>query len=438
MKIYYYRIVLLTVVLCGTILTYAQSWTSEELRSANTAGSCPYLNQTEKDVILYNNLARMYPAKFVRVELRNERESGYLSSLRNELNSMNPLPPLNAHQYASSAAKCWAQESGRRGMTGHNRVGCDDFKAGHAWGENCSYGKTTGRDIIVQLLIDEGISSLGHRRNCLSQYFNSVGVGYAPHNAYRYCCVMDFTDEAGENYIASVTTTSTTTPTPAPTKPTTTTTTTTIVTTTPTVTTTATPTVTTTTTTPTQTTTAPTTTQTSPAPEQKSSLLSRYYDYSGYRTISFISAGYTYSFMGHHHLLNLSVVDFRVGLFAMSPICTEFAVGPIDTRVAYKPTVKVYIPVMKHGAVVPYGGAAVDVSGVGKWFSKSYNYDTQRDFYASVIAGVAFNFSGAKHVPVEAKIEYRHPLVTPTNGSLSPQGVYLGAQIYIGSARSKK
>ena len=172
-------------------------------------------------------------------------------------------------------------------------------------------------------------------------------------------------------------------------------------------------------------------------PEQKSSLLSRYYDYSGYRTISFISAGYTYSFMGHHHLLNLSVVDFRVGLFAMSPICTEFAVGPIDTRVAYKPTVKVYIPVMKHGAVVPYGGAAVDVSGVGKWFSKSYNYDTQRDFYASVIVGVAFNFSGAKHVPVEAKVEYRHPLVTPTNGSLSPQGVYLGAQVYIGSARSK-
>ena len=438
MKIYS-RITILIVVLCGTMLTYAQSWTSEELRSANTAGSCPYLNQTEKDVILYNNLARMYPAKFVRVELSGERESAYLSSLRSELNSMSPLPPLNAHQYASSSAKCWAQESGRRGMTGHNRVGCDDFKAGHAWGENCSYGKTTGRDIIVQLLIDEGISSLGHRRNCLSKYFNSVGIGYAPHSAYRYCCVMDFTDEAGENYTSSVTTTSTTTPAPTPTKPTTTTTTTTIVTTTPAKTTT-TPAVTTTIPTQTVTTTTPTKTTTTPVmePEQKSSLLSRYYDYSGYRTISFISAGYTYSFMGHHHLLNLSVVDFRVGLFAMSPICTEFAVGPIDTRVAYKPTVKVYIPVMKHCAVVPYGGAAVDVSGVGKWFSKSYNYDTQRDFYASVIAGVAFNFSGAKHVPVEAKVEYRHPLVTPTNGSLSPQGVYLGAQVYIGSARSKK
>ena len=184
MKIYS-RITILIVVLCGTMLTYAQSWTSEELRSANTAGSCPYLNQTEKDVILYNNLARMYPAKFVRVELNGERESAYLSSLRSELNSMSPLPPFNAHRYASSSAKCWAQESGRRGMTGHNRVGCDDFKAGHAWGENCSYGKTTGRDIIVQLLIDEGISSLGHRRNCLSKYFNSVGIGYAPHSAYR-------------------------------------------------------------------------------------------------------------------------------------------------------------------------------------------------------------------------------------------------------------
>ena len=39
---------------------------------------------------------------------------------------------------------------------------------------------------------------------------------------------------------------------------------------------------------------------------------------------------------------------------------------------------------------------------------------------------------------LELKVEYRHPIVVPTAGTLSPQGIYLGAQLYLGSTFDKK
>jgi len=59
-------------------------------------------------------------------------------------------------------------------------------------GENCSYGYERAIDIVLTLLIDEGIKNLGHRNNILGPDFNSVGVAIRPHKTYRVNCVMDF------------------------------------------------------------------------------------------------------------------------------------------------------------------------------------------------------------------------------------------------------
>lgn len=169
-----------------------------------------------------------------------------------------------------------------------------------------------------------------------------------------------------------------------------------------------------------------------------SNFLDRYFDYSGYSFLGIISAGYTYSFIDNRHLLTASILDFRTTLFGASPMAVEMSISPWDTRVAYKPTIRVYIPATKLFSIAPYAGTTVDMSGIGKFFAKGYDYNKSRDFYVNAIAGVALNVSVLKHVPFEIKAEYRHPIISPTRVNLNSKGFYLSAQIYIGCPIRKK
>jgi hypothetical protein len=53
-------------------------------------------------------------------------------------------------------------------------------------GENLSYGSRSGKDSLVQLLIDDGVPSRGHRNNIFNPAFHVVGVGIAAHKSYRW------------------------------------------------------------------------------------------------------------------------------------------------------------------------------------------------------------------------------------------------------------
>jgi len=179
---------------------FAQAWSAEQLEKANTAKNTPYLNQDEKEVVKYLNLARLYPQQFLETELRDyngpEKYGGYLkdspykASLIAEMTTMSPLGIINPDSDLYNFAKCFAKESGDAGSTGHNRVACAQMQG--AWGECCSYGMETGKDIVLQLLIDHDVSSLGHRHICLSKDFSTVGVGIWPHKVYQVCSVLDF------------------------------------------------------------------------------------------------------------------------------------------------------------------------------------------------------------------------------------------------------
>lgn len=405
--------ILYLLLICATWI-HGQNWTGEELSRANTAKDCPYMNQVEKDVVLYNNLARMYPAKFAQIELRSQRETAYLTSLRQDLNTMRPAQPLYVNRAETESAKCWAAESGRRGIVGHDRVGCSNNHVSEQWGENCSYGANTGRDIVIQLLIDEGITGLGHRRNCLNPSFQSMGVGFAMHSVYTCCCVMDFVTVSGENYGSQQAKpanspsplTAAVTAVPAPdsdsksvVQPT-----------------------------PTHRFAQP---ETATAKPKKSSYLQRYFDHSGKHMLSFLSVGYSYSFWDKHHLLNLSVLDFRATLFGASLLNAEFAIRPFDKRFSYKPEIRVYVPITASISVVPYGGVVVDASYLGQLMSKSYQYNLNTDFYVNIVGGVAFNFSGVAHVPLEIKAEYRYRLLPGTIDPTAYSGFYIGVQLYM-------
>jgi hypothetical protein len=59
-------------------------------------------------------------------------------------------------------------------------------------GENLSYGSKNGKDAMIQLLIDDGVASRGHRKNIFSSDYKLVGVGIQTHKKYKWMTCTNF------------------------------------------------------------------------------------------------------------------------------------------------------------------------------------------------------------------------------------------------------
>ena len=179
-----------------------EKWDAEVVRSLNTARENEYMNEEEKKVVLFMNMARhdgpLFAATFLDtyVEENQTEKSSYLRSLYKDLKKISGLDPLIPEKDLISVAQGHAKKSGKSGRVGHS-----DFKKrfepfmGNPYihvGENCSYGYVSAIDIVITLLIDEDVKDLGHRHNTLNTGFNSVGVAIRPHKNYRVNCVIDF------------------------------------------------------------------------------------------------------------------------------------------------------------------------------------------------------------------------------------------------------
>jgi len=177
-------------------------WDAELVRSLNTGAESEYLNEEEQKVILFMNMARhdgpLFERTFLRSYIQENRleNSSYIRSLQRDLKKTSRLAALIPEKDLTAVAQGHARKTGEKGTTGHS-----DFKKrfdpllGNPYtqvGENCSYGYAKAIDIVISLLIDEGIKSLGHRNNMLSREFNSVGVAIRSHRKFRINCVMDF------------------------------------------------------------------------------------------------------------------------------------------------------------------------------------------------------------------------------------------------------
>ncbi|TFH26919.1 MAG: CAP domain-containing protein [Bacteroidia bacterium] len=211
------KLLLITFLSLSVSLTLAQNpwdlWEAEVVKELNTASQVNYLSEEEKKVILFMNMARHDGPLFARtflaayVQEKQVENSSYLRSLRKDLNKVERWVPLQPEQDLTAEAQGHAIKSGKTGLVGHQ-----DFKKrfdslmGNPYthvGENCSYGYETAIDIVISLLIDEGVQDQGHRHNILMVDFNSVGVAIRPHKTYRNNCVMDFghRDRSGLNEV---------------------------------------------------------------------------------------------------------------------------------------------------------------------------------------------------------------------------------------------
>ncbi len=179
-----------------------EKWDKEVIDRANTAKDFDMYTDEEKKVIFFMNLARIDGPLFSETILDTYvdenfiENNSYLRSLHRDLKNTKDLDPFYPEKDLSVIAQGHAEESGRTGHTGHK--GFDkrfEPVLGNPYrgvGENCSYGYADAVGIVIQLLVDDGVQSLGHRKNILNKEYNSVGVAIRDHKTYTYNCVIDF------------------------------------------------------------------------------------------------------------------------------------------------------------------------------------------------------------------------------------------------------
>jgi hypothetical protein len=179
---------------------YSTDWNDPRFLKCNTAANTSYLSDMEKELIYVFNMMRMDPKLFgstVVKQYPGKTALFYLNDLDEyktlveTLAKTEPLPLLYPDEKLFTSAKCHATISGQKGYVGHDRQTADCKKKTLFDAECCDYGRYTPLDILMGLLIDEGVESLGHRETCLGPY-KKIGLSIQPHNSYGKNAVLDF------------------------------------------------------------------------------------------------------------------------------------------------------------------------------------------------------------------------------------------------------
>lgn len=198
------------------ILLFSPSFGSPQSRSVEEA---KFLSPLENSVVREINMARMAPKDYASLLQQGKKYyDGKLLKLPREtpiltkegvravveairfLHSMKSIYPLTPSKGMSLGAKDHVKDQGSSGSSQHkgsdgsqpwDRVNCYG-----TWeksiGENISYGSDKARNIVMGLIIDDGVPSRGHRKNIFNPDFRVIGVACGPHPTYRTVCVITF------------------------------------------------------------------------------------------------------------------------------------------------------------------------------------------------------------------------------------------------------
>ena len=186
----------------------------------STGQGCDYLDELEREVLLHINMARSDPSRYAeeflgprlvffdgdiyrepgRVAIATIEGAAALEDCIADMEDTDPVDPMLPSEVLTLAALDHAGDLSASGETGH--VGSDGslFSARierygewrNTIGEVISYGPDTGREIVIGLLIDDGVDDDGHRRNLLNPDFMLVGIAVEEHSSYGNVCVIDF------------------------------------------------------------------------------------------------------------------------------------------------------------------------------------------------------------------------------------------------------
>ncbi len=165
------------------------------------------LNAARTDPAAYARKARALRALFVGDRIERAGEAALLTregpAAVDEaivfLEAQPPLAALRDSPLLARAAADHASEQARTGAVAHIGVDgsspSDRMRRHGRWsatGEAIAYGPHRAEDVILQLIVDDGVPDRGHRRILFNPAYTLVGAACAPHPVWREVCVLDF------------------------------------------------------------------------------------------------------------------------------------------------------------------------------------------------------------------------------------------------------
>jgi centrin-1 len=151
----------------------------------------------------YNGKILQKPGSFpVETEEGKENVQNCIAYLK----SLKPLSKLSYNLMLEKAATDHVNDIGpvggmggtsTNGLVANERIEKYGDWAG-ALGENISYGNSNAKDIIIEMIIDDGVSSRPSRLNILNPNYKYIGVGFGAHKEFENIVVVDFVESITE------------------------------------------------------------------------------------------------------------------------------------------------------------------------------------------------------------------------------------------------
>ena len=186
----------------------------------NTAKDVTYLTELEQQVILELNKVRSNPKRYAE-EYLEELRTAYSGKLYiypgqdpvksqegiklleeciEVLKHTEPMPIVKPAEGLAKAAAELVADQQKNGGIGHiARNGSTPQKRIEKYGdwdicsaEDITYGSFEARQIVIALLIDDGVPNRAHRKNILNSCFRFSGVSFGQHPSYQSMCAIDY------------------------------------------------------------------------------------------------------------------------------------------------------------------------------------------------------------------------------------------------------
>jgi uncharacterized protein YkwD len=111
-----------------------------------------------------------------------------------------PVGKLTLDTELSKASQDHADDIGPSGSCDHvgtdGQTSADRIEKYIDWDvtlcENIDFGAVSGEEILISLLVDDGVPDRGHRNTIFNPKLKLIGVGIANHAEYGTCTVMDY------------------------------------------------------------------------------------------------------------------------------------------------------------------------------------------------------------------------------------------------------